>query len=81
MKSEINISHLIAVIIGIFIPLFIWGVTVETRLKYIETNKEKIQNIKTDIKDDQQNNQANFDKVLEKLQSIELKLKDKQDRN
>tara|TARA_R110002124_G_scaffold259402_1_gene425253 strand:- start:309 stop:551 length:243 start_codon:yes stop_codon:yes gene_type:complete len=80
MKNQVNFSHLIYLIVGILIPVIIWGVSVETRFKDVYTNKDDIVVLKLDLKELSKNNQNNFDKVLIKLHSIELSLKDKKDR-
>lgn len=74
------IGTVIAILGVIVIPLIIWGVTVERRLEKVSYNHEEIKNMKNDIKANQETNQKNFDKVISHLQSIELQLKDKQDK-
>jgi|TARA_R110000851_G_scaffold3153_1_gene12866 uncharacterized membrane protein len=80
MNTQVNFSHLIAVIIGILIPTVIWGVSVETRFEKVYSNSEDIVTLKEDLKELSKNNQINFDKVLVKLHDIDLSLKDKKDR-
>ena len=80
MKNQVNFSHLIAVIVGILIPVGIWGVSVETRFEKMYNNSEDIVVLKSDLRELSKNNQNNFDKVLVKLHGIELSLKDKKDR-
>ena len=80
MKNQVNFSHLIAVIVGILIPVGIWGVSVETRFEKMYNNSEDIVVLKSDLRELSKNNQNNFDKVLIKLHGIELSLKDKKDR-
>lgn len=81
MKSQVNFSHLIAVMVGIIIPVIIWAVSVETRFAAVDSNTESIEILRIDLKEDSKSDNKNFDKILEKLQSIELSLKDKQDRD
>tara|TARA_R110000851_G_scaffold313248_1_gene474785 strand:+ start:534 stop:776 length:243 start_codon:yes stop_codon:yes gene_type:complete len=80
MKNQVNFSHLIAVIVGILIPVVIWGVSVETRFEKVYNNSNDIVVVKSDLKELSKNNQNNFNKILAKLHSIELSLKDKKDR-
>lgn len=80
MKNQVNFSHLIAVIVGILIPVIIWAVSVETRFKDVTGNREDITILKEDLKEYGQSNQQNFDKMFQKLHNIELSLKDKKDR-
>ena len=80
MKNQVNFSHLIAVIVGILIPVVIWGVSVETRFEKMYNNSEDIVVLKSDLRELSKNNQINFDKVLIKLHSIDLKLENKKDR-
>lgn len=84
MKKQLNVSHLIALTIGIIIPLVIWGGTVEKRFVKttvkIENNIDNINFLKKDLKDLSTSNQINFEKVLSKLHNIELSLKDKKDK-
>ena len=80
MKNQVNFSHLIAVIVGILIPVGIWGVSVETRFEKMYNNSEDIVVLKSDLREISKNNQKNFDKVLNKLHTIELSVKDKKDR-
>ena len=80
MKNQVNFSHLIAVIVGILIPVGIWGVSVETRFEKMYNNSKDIVVLKSDLREISKNNQKNFDKVLNKLHTIELSVKDKKDR-
>ena len=80
MKNQVNFSHLIAVIVGILIPVGIWGVSVETRFEKTYNNSKDIVVLKLDLREISKNNQKNFDKVLNKLHTIELSVKDKKDR-
>jgi hypothetical protein len=80
MKNGVNFSHLIAVIVGILIPVIIWGSSVETRFEGVNSNSEDIIILKLDLKESSKSNQSNFDKVLLKLHEIELSVKDKKDR-
>ena len=80
MKNQVNFSHLIAVIVGILIPVVIWGVSVETRFEKVYNNSNDIVVVKSDLKELSKNNQNNFNKILAKVHSIELSLKDKKDR-
>ena len=80
MKNQVNFSHLIAVIVGILIPVGIWGVSVETRFEKMYNNSEDIVVLKSDLRELSKSNQINFDKVLIKLHSIDLKLENKKDR-
>ena len=81
MKNQVNFSHLIAVIIGILIPVIIWGVSVETRFSTVENNKESIKSIQYDLKEYSNTNNENFTKILEKLHTIELSVMAKKDRD
>ena len=80
MKDQVNFSHLIAVIIGIVIPSLFWINSVEKFKDRVKSNESDIKVLKTDLKESSKNNQINFDKVLLKLHSIELSVKDKKDR-
>lgn len=80
MKTQVNFSHLIAVVVGILIPVIIWAVSVETRFEKVSGNAEDIIVLKIDLKELSKSNQKNFDKVLVKLHGIELDLKDKKDK-
>lgn len=81
MKTQVNFSHLIAVIVGILIPVIIWAVSVETRFTAVNQNTVSIETLKLDLKEDSKSDNKNFTKILDKLQSIELSLKDKKDRD
>ena len=80
MKDQVNFSHLIAVIIGIVIPSLFWINSVEKFKDRVKSNENDIKVLKTDLKESSKNNQINFDKVLNKLHTIELSVKDKKDR-
>tara|TARA_R110000823_G_scaffold296572_1_gene416567 strand:+ start:354 stop:596 length:243 start_codon:yes stop_codon:yes gene_type:complete len=80
MKTQVNFTHLIALIIGILIPAVVWGVSVETRFEKVYNNTDDIVVLKGDLKELYKDNQINFDKVLVKLHDIDLSLKDKKDR-
>lgn len=80
MKNQVNFSHLIALIVGILMPVLIWGVSVENRLDKVYSNTDDIIVLKSDLRELSKNNQINFDKVLNKLHTIELSVKDKKDR-
>lgn len=80
MKSQVNFSHLIAVVVGVLIPVIIWGVSVETRFGVVDNNRRSIESVKKDVKENRDNNQENFTKILEKLHGIELSLMGKEDR-
>ena len=81
MKNRVNFSHLIAIMVGILIPLIIWGVSVETRFTVVNNNKETINKIELDLREYSRTSDKNFAKILEKLHSIDLSLKDKKDRD
>jgi hypothetical protein len=81
MKNQVNFSHLIAVIVGILIPVIIWAVSVETRFGDVAVNTKDINVLKADLKESSKDNQDNFDKVLDKLHLIDLNMKDKKDRD
>ncbi len=80
MKSQVNFGHLIAVVVGVLIPVLIWGVSVETRFSQVTTNTSTIGVMQEEIKELSKRNNENYIKILEKLQDIELELKDKKDR-
>lgn len=80
LLETLNLGHVIAIVVGVLIPLIVWAVTVEKRLEKVSYNHEEIKAIKAEIKDNKLVNQENFDKVLEKLQDIQLQLKDKADK-
>lgn len=80
MKNQVTFSHILAILAVLVIPLFIWGVNVEKRFEKTITNSEKIKVLKQDLKETKQSTEDKYDKILEKLQDIELQLKDKKDR-
>lgn len=80
MESIVTFGQIIAVFSAIVIPLFIWGVSVEKTKEKVKDNAGAIETLKQEFKESNRTNQNNFDKVLSKLHSIELVLKDKKDR-
>ena len=80
MKNQVTFGHLLALLIGIIIPIIIWGSNVERRFEQVIHNTEDIEVLKNDLKETSKTNQENFDKVFEYLHNIELELKDKKDR-
>ena len=80
MKDQVNFSHLIAVVIGIVIPSLFWINSIEKFKDRVKSNESDIKVLKTELKEISKNNQKNFDKVLNKLHTIELSVKDKKDR-
>lgn len=80
MKNQVNFGHLLALFVGILIPVIIWGVNVERRFEQVIDNATDVNNIKSRFDRKEASNQENFDKVMDKLHDIELQLKDKEDR-
>lgn len=80
MKTQVTFGHLVMVIIGIIIPVIIWGANVERRFEQVITNTEDVQEMKKEVRQLQATTNENYIKILEKLNDIELQLKDKKDR-
>ena len=49
MKSTVTFGHILTILAIIIIPLFIWGVNVETRFEKTIDNSESINEIKKDV--------------------------------
>jgi hypothetical protein len=79
-----NKNILLGIMVGICIPLIVYGASIETRFgkgEMIRINQgEDIIFLKSELKESLKINQLNFDKVLKKLHSMDLDLKDKKDR-
>ena len=80
MKNQVTFGHLIALLVGIILPVIIWGANVERRFEQVIHNTQDIELLKKDLKEASNKNQENFDKVFEYLHNIELELKDKKDK-
>jgi hypothetical protein len=80
MKNQVTFNHIIALFSVIVLPLIVWGVSVEKTKQTVAGNSVEITLLKTELKQSEKSNQENFDEVLEKLQDIQLQLKDKKDR-
>ncbi len=73
MGKEVTFGNILAILASIIIPLIVWGVSVETRFSKVVENTEDVIELKFDTKE-------NHKEVMAKLHEIDLKLKDKQDR-
>ncbi len=87
MKKQVTFGHILTILAIIIVPLFVWGVNVERRFEKVivnsedvKENKSNIKNIQIQLSEKEVSDNANFILVLEKLHSIELQIKDKQDR-
>ena len=80
-----NLGHVISLVIGIFIPIIVWGVYVEralektkiditnnrTDIDYLKISHEKLRDLIID----------NHDETIRAIHAVDLKLKDKANRN
>lgn len=80
MKNQVTFGHLIALLVGIILPVIIWGANVERRFEQVIHNTKDIELLQKDLKEASDKNQENFNKVFEYLHNIELELKDKKDK-
>ena len=87
MKNQVTFGHLLSVISIFGIPFLIWMKNVEVRSQQIVRNKQEIIVVKNEIKEEraarekiERDIQASYNKILDKLHSIELKVENKQDR-
>lgn len=79
-ENKVTFGHLLIVLIGIIVPLIIWGTSVERSKDKVRTNSEDIRNLRFEYKDTKKTTNSKFDLIIEKLHGIELILKDKQDK-
>lgn len=84
MEKSVSVKTLLAFVAAIGIPvlIFLWTLNLRTETNEIRSfeNQRKINEIMQTQKQAIHDNDENFDKVLEKLHDIDLKLKDKADR-
>lgn len=80
MKNQVTFGHLVALLVGIVIPVIIWGANVERRFEQVIHNTTDIEMLQKELKEASDKNQENFNKVFEYLHNIELELKDKKDK-
>ena len=81
MSKQVTVFQLIVVVLTVFVfPGLVWVNSVEKYKDKVEVNENDIKTLEKDLKDLSKSNQINFDKVLLKLHSIELSVKDKKDR-
>ncbi len=73
MKTNLNVGHAIALLVGILIPIIVWGVNIEKRFVQVDINSKDIVKLK-------QENKEVFGEIRDKLHNIELSLKDKKDK-
>jgi hypothetical protein len=78
MNKQITVFQLIVVVLTVFLfPSLIWINSVEKFKDKVKINESNIEVLKKDLIELSKGNQLNFDKVLVKLHSIELSVKDK----
>ena len=80
MRNQVTFGHLIALLIGIIIPVIIWGANVERRFEQVIHNTEDVKVLKAEVKEAAKISQKNHNEVMDGLHKIELQLKDKQDK-
>lgn len=84
MEKQVTVKTLIWVITSVAIPLlaFFWNLNYKVNMNEINstTNTKNILEIRLDQKDNKKDQDKNFDKVLEKLHEIDVKLQNKQNR-
>lgn len=84
MNKQVTFGHILTILAIIIIPLFLWGVNVERRNEKqtadISNNTEDIKENKKDKKIMLEIIQNNHNETMKGIHSIDLQLKDKQDR-
>lgn len=84
MNKQVTFGHILTILIMIIFPLLLWGINLEIRNEKQTTdilnNKEDIKDIEKDTKVMLEIIQINHNETMSGLHSIELKLKDKQNR-
>ena len=85
MERQMNLGHIIALVVGILIPLLVWGVYVERALEKtkvdITNNKNEIIYLKTSHEKLRDLIINNHDETIRAIHKVDLKLKDKANRN
>lgn len=84
MGKQITLGHAISFIVGILIPILIWGVGVERSIAKsraeIENNKKEIEELKGNYKTLKITIDDNHKELINGIHSLDLKLKDKANR-
>jgi len=83
-STSANFGHLIKGLLSVAVPIIIFGATLKidaNRLEvYVDKNTSDIIELEKDNKEIKSTMQDNHEEVIDILHSIQLKLKDKQDR-
>lgn len=80
MGEVVRYKHFIWAIGCMLVYAFILGWNVKSKMNLVDNNTDDIIELKTDVKVLQETTNENYIKILLKLNQIELKLKDKEDR-
>ena len=84
MNKQVTFGHILTILIMIIFPLLLWGINLEIRNEKqtadILNNSQDIEEIEKDTRIMLEIIQMNHNETMKGLHSIELKLKDKKDR-
>lgn len=80
MSKQVTFGHILTIMGLIIVPLLIWGVNVERRFEHVINNSNEIETLKIKSIDVEATSLKRHLEVKEMLHDIQLKLKDKKDR-
>jgi hypothetical protein len=80
MNKEVTFGHVLTIFSIIVIPLLIWGVNVEVSIERFNSYKEDIIYLRESQNRTYEIINKNQIEILNKLQEMELQLKDKENR-